>query len=115
MQLKCKTSITSLNSNKLNSSDGLTNKANTATVIPNNADLNTYTTVGEYRSPASANASTLTNCPYTGSGFKLYVMETSSSQQYVQLIIGYRGVYIRTGQGATVTWYAWTKLYDYTT
>lgn len=108
-----KSALDSLNSDKLNSADGLTNKANTATTIPDNADLNTYTTVGEYRALASASASTLSNCPYTGSGFKMYVMQTSSAQQYVQLIIGYRGIYVRTGQGSSVTWYNWTKLYDY--
>lgn len=93
--------------------DALSNKYTYATAIPDNADLNTYTTVGEYRSTASANASTLVNCPYTGSGFKLYVMQTSSAQQYVQLIVGYRGIYVRTGQGSSVTWYGWTQLYDF--
>lgn len=45
------------------------------TVIPADSDLNTYTTVGNYRCTIVANVATIKNCP-TAQTFKLYVSNT---------------------------------------
>lgn len=49
-------------------------------------DLNTFTTVGSYRCPSGAIAQTLANTPYTGTGFKLEVFNTTSANQIIQEI-----------------------------
>lgn len=45
------------------------------TLIPADSDLNTYTTVGNYRCTIPANVATIKNCP-TAQTFKLYVSNT---------------------------------------
>ena len=54
--------------------------------IPSNADLNTYTNVGSYRSTSSTVSKTLYNTPYTETGFKLEVFNTTSANQIIQEI-----------------------------
>lgn len=54
--------------------------------IPSNANLNTYTNVGSYRSTSSTVSKTLSNTPYTETGFKLEVFNTTSANQIIQEI-----------------------------
>lgn len=58
----------------------------TGTEIPSNANLNNYTTPGTYRSPSGTVSATLSNAPYTTTGFKLEVFNTTSSSQIIQEI-----------------------------
>ena len=52
--------------------------------IPENADLNDYTTAGTYHSRSSTISATLKNAPYTGTGFRLDVIKTLSSEHLMQ-------------------------------
>lgn len=52
--------------------------------IPSGANLNTYTTPGSYRSESGTISATLVNTPYTTTGFKLEVFNTTSSNQIMQ-------------------------------
>lgn len=54
--------------------------------IPANANLNDYTTPGTYYSVSGANSATLTNTPYSETGFKLEVMNTVSANHWIQEI-----------------------------
>ena len=68
------------------------------TLIPNNSDLNDYTTPGSYYTPNAAASQTMQNCPYTGSGFKLIVEKLSSNSHILQTLKGVNSkfVYYRT-------------------
>ena len=48
------------------------------TELPENADLDTYTECGVFRSPNASRSGTLNNAPYTGSGFRFIVFPTIS-------------------------------------
>ena len=81
--------------------------------IPNNANLNNYTTPGTYRSTGSTVSTTLSNCPVSNSAFKLFVIEIgygAFNSYGMQLILGIgRAIYVRnkiSGGG----WTAWGKL-----
>ena len=52
--------------------------------IPDNADLNTYTTPGNYYSPGSTNSATHINPPMTNSGYKLIVEKSYTSKTIFQ-------------------------------
>ena len=56
------------------------------TPIPSGADLNTYTTLGNYRSSSQAISATLLNTPCTTAGFKLEVFATATDNQIMQEI-----------------------------
>lgn len=51
------------------------------TEIEENADLNTFETIGAYYSPNSARTGTLYNRPWSGSGFKMIVWSISSTSK----------------------------------
>ena len=51
------------------------------TEISENANLNDFVEIGAYYSPNSARTATLTNCPWTGSGFKLIVFSISTTSK----------------------------------
>ena len=77
-----------------------------------NADLDTYTSPGQYRI-TSANASTITNGPVTNLSYRLIVLTTASSALPVQIaIISSSGtdtkimIRSRTSSG----WQAWTRI-----
>lgn len=53
------------------------------TAIPSGADLNDYTTHGTYYSVSGANSATLTNTPYTGTGFRMDVFATVSASSHI--------------------------------
>lgn len=81
--------------------------------IPNNADLNTYQTEGVYISASSTVTATLSNCPFTGSGFRLEVKRIASASGRVCQVIypnsSQGGHFIRLKTTAT-TWYSWKKI-----
>lgn len=54
--------------------------------IPSGADLNSYTSPGVYRSTSASVSATLVNTPYTGTGFRLEVFNTTSANQIMQEI-----------------------------
>lgn len=68
------------------------------TLIPNNSDLNDYTTPGQYYVSTAANSKTIKNCPYTLSGFKLTVEKTSSDGHILQTLkaVNEKYIYYRT-------------------
>lgn len=53
------------------------------TAIPSGADLNDYTTHGTYYSVSGTNSATLTNTPYTGTGFRMDVFATVSASSHI--------------------------------
>ena len=59
---------------------------NPDTLIPSGADLNTYVEPGSYLSQKKAISASLSNCPWTSTGFVLQVMETAS-KEYKQILI----------------------------
>ena len=98
-------SLTSLNANNISSGTLAVNRGGTGASSAANAcknlqaatvglgetilvdqDLNTFTTVGSYTCPSSAIAQTLANTPYTVTGFKLEVFNTTSANQIIQEI-----------------------------
>ena len=92
--------------------------------IPENADLNDYTTVGAYRCGYNAYAATLANSPIT-SGFIMDVVSgvglnnaigDSNWSCIVQRLYGYKGeIYTRRiekeSASSTPTYYDWVKTY----
>lgn len=79
--------------------------------IPNNADLNNYTTAGTYRATSSSVSATLSNCPVSNFAIKLFVIETGygSSNYCMQIIVaGARSLYFRTR--TTSAWTVWGKI-----
>lgn len=56
------------------------------TEIIENANMNDYMEIGAYYSPNSARTATLTNCPWSGSGFKAIVLSISSTSK-MQIIL----------------------------
>ena len=52
--------------------------------IPSGANLSNYTTSGTYRSQSAEISATLIDTPWTGSGFKLEVLNTTTANQIMQ-------------------------------
>lgn len=65
--------------------DALASKAADSTAIPADADLDTYTTPGNYVAATGAIASSLAHSPSTVA-FRLWVMETSQAGRYMQIV-----------------------------
>lgn len=87
----------------LNNSDSI--------LLSSGDDLNDKTTPGNYYVTNSTLANSLLNCPITGTGFTLKVLQTSASGRVCQIIIPNTSVsamYIRTFVGAA--WSSWAKL-----
>lgn len=82
------------------------------TAIPKNSDLNSYTTPGSYYSFESAVSQTLSNCPHTGSGFRMVVMLTYGDNRVVQWIFPSSGaMYFRMYNGtSSATWGDWRTI-----
>lgn len=79
-------------------------------IIPQDADLNNYTDVGEYCNPYSAVSATLLNCPVSSSGFRLTV-EKLYSDEPTQTLESYSGIiYKRTYNSSTSAWLDWRKV-----
>lgn len=87
------------------------------TPIPENADLNNYTTDGTYRADSAAIAATLTNCPVSSTAFKMKVEHLHSTandriRQTIYQHIQTSNTYVRTCQSGT--WGEW-QMVDTTT
>lgn len=83
------------------------------TAIPSGANLDEYLTPGVYISTSSTNSATLTNPPWTNSGFKLVVMQHYTTTGVLQLVLPQASnvpMMCRYYEGGT--WYAWRKVYD---
>lgn len=84
---------------------------NNRIVIPNNSDINTYTTPGVYAVASDASASTMTNMPRNASG-KLIVIVRGNNLVYIQQrYIPTSSAYIEYVRNYNNgTWTAWEQL-----
>lgn len=75
-------------------------------LIPDNSDLDNYTSLGVYYVPSAASAATMTNGPVTGSGYKLVVeqMGGGASVRQTAYLTSVGTLYRRKDGGA---WSAW--------
>lgn len=83
---------------------------NQGTNIPNNSDLDNYTTPGTYYVLASANAATITHTPTTSNGYKLFVFKGSIDSRRHQwaFVQATNTVYTRARDAST--WTSWVRL-----
>lgn len=86
------------------------NKAgsNGATLIPNNSDLNSYTTPGTYYIPTAASAATIANVPCTTSGCKVFVEGNYNASYLVQFVTAASRFYFRI-KAASNGWMPWRQ------
>ena len=95
------------------------------TDIPANADLNTYTTVGNYRCSSTNTGATLANCPvanaftlqvYAATGTSTSAPTTAGWAYFLQKLTSINGAqYYRTitfSNSTTATFGDWVKIYD---
>lgn len=81
------------------------------TIIPQNADLNTYTTYGNYYSESSTKSKTIANCPITTSGFKMIVMHNYSNSCPIQMIFAYgNSFWYRSYTHNNSVWSEWVNV-----
>lgn len=80
------------------------------TAISENADLNSYTTLGTYYSSNAARSATLSHTPYTAAGFRLFVLPIGPNGR-IQIIIPNANpvlMYFRRYDGTNFS--AWSEL-----
>ena len=84
------------------------------TTIPNNTDLNIYTTPGSYYCPNAATAATLSNSPVTTGGFSLHVESVGggTGQNIIQTVKQYGTATMNefTRTYTPTTWSGWNSL-----
>lgn len=82
-----------------------------ATAIPENSDLDTYTTIGTY-DIAHASIATLSNSPFSAHSYKLYVIACGASSYIYQLAVSpyYGEICIRDYNSTTKAWANWNKI-----
>lgn len=82
-----------------------------ATAIPENSDLDTYTTIGTY-DIAHASIATLSNSPFSAHSYKLYVIACGASSYIYQLAVSpyYGEICIRDYNSTTKAWASWNKI-----
>lgn len=75
-------------------------------IIPQRANLNDYTAPGQYKTESAAISNTVTNTPYTASGFKLTVEYLSVTSHIMQTLksVNASYAYFRTGDFSDGTW-----------
>lgn len=86
--------------------------------IPEDADLNTYTTIGVYQCLLTATARTMSNLPYTGNdrhAFKLIVSTVRGTTNIIQMWIPFSTITdskicYRTTDDNGTTWQAWNEI-----
>ena len=84
--------------------------SNRGTMIPSGANLNDYTTPGDYFVSSANDASTITNTPTSGAGYRLIVASGYVPGYLRQYAIGMSGVmYTRHYQ---TSWSNWVKIVD---
>lgn len=81
------------------------------TAIPSSSDLDTYKTPGTYYAADSNVTKTLTNCPFTGSGFTLFVIRGYSTSRVCQVIVNNQNNVYRRYYNAS-SWTAWGQDYN---
>lgn len=91
-------------------------------IIPDNANLNNYLTVGSYSITSNASAKTMTNLPVSGNSGTLYVinclgtatsMTKTGYEYFLQIFLGYTAfIYIRAIQcnNSTISYGDWKSL-----
>ena len=82
-----------------------------ATAIPENSDLDSYTTIGTY-DIAHASIATLSNTPFSAHSYKLYVIACGASSYVYQLAVSpyYGEICIRDYNSSTKAWASWNKI-----
>ena len=83
--------------------------------IANGTDLNTITTIGNYRCSATADAESLTNCPCIGYLFTMRVghLPNNPTYLYQEIIKWSDGTrYYRRKNGASANWSEWVESFD---
>lgn len=84
---------------------------NGMTQIPDNSDLNSYTSTGSYYCAGSNHVRTIANCP-ADSTFTLWVEQTPSSGYIVQICMNlYGNEWRRYSSNSGSTWSAWGQVY----
>lgn len=80
--------------------------------IANGADLDTFTTLGMYRTSSAAITNSLSNCPVSGAAIRLVVQRTSHTNRYSQTLItadiADGTFYIRKYLSGWGSWYKFT-------
>ena len=93
--------------------DDLILKGANAESIPNGSDLNSYTSIGNYRVTSPDSSRTILNCPVDRGG-RLTVMTNNQGsgmmQYYVPNTAGFPKIYYRYGSSGE-TGYTWTEWY----
>ena len=80
-----------------------------STVIPKNANMNSYTDSGWYYCPANATVATLTNCPTT-SAFSMVVTQHAGTNQFlIEYMTSSPRIFTRNLYDGT--WGAWYEIY----
>ena len=86
--------------------------------IPENADLNTYTTPGKlYHCIYNSTAKTLSNCPTSGIAFSMFTQSVAgSTKSTIQTVVTYqennsRKIYQRTYNSDSKAWGEWCRIY----
>lgn len=81
------------------------------TRIPDNSDLNSYTSAGVFYVPSSTQAATIANTPIASGGYKLIVLVQGSSTQVKQIAFlnGTNTTCVRVYVPGQQSWSAWAK------
>ena len=80
-----------------------------STIIPKNANMNSYTDSGWYYCPANATVATLTNCPTTNA-FSMMVSQHAGTNQFlIEYMTGSPRIFTRNLYNGT--WGAWYEIY----
>jgi hypothetical protein len=87
---------------------------NPSTTVNENSDLNSYKTPGRYGCNTGSIAATIINAPYSTSGYRLEVIETTGNNLMQKLYpnnldLASGAYYMRTYASSTDTWTSWYK------
>ena len=84
-----------------------------ATNIPSNSVLSTYTTPGVFRIPSEAVAQTISDNPYKTGGSLVFVISAYNNGNYVvQISISTAGLYARR-KATSSTFASWKSILDF--
>ena len=106
-----KTKLAGLN----NYDDSACTKNSAGTAITSGTDLDAVRTIGAYACTSASIATSLVNCPYTNSGFRLDVFQTSTANFLKQVIQPNQtgtdsNIYHRSYSVSSGNWSAWYKI-----
>ena len=80
-----------------------------STVIPKNANMNSYTDSGWYYCPANATVATLTNCPTTNAFSMVVTQHAGTNQFLIEYMTSSPRIFTRNLYNGT--WGAWYEIY----